>query len=111
MGVQVKVKVCADCFSFYTGRFDDSHLDPERAQEILKGFQLWDQYQFAPGEYSNADFLNATLCDICRKSLTKDRRQYNSENVVEERRSVPDGDRRTPLSRGSRVLLASLPAA
>lgn len=111
MGVQVKVKVCADCFSFHSGQSDDLELDPRRAQEILEGFQLWDQYDFAPGEYSIADFLRATVCDICRKSLTKDRRQYSNENVVEERRSVPDGDRRTPLSRGSRVLLASLPAA
>jgi len=111
MGVLVKVKVCADCFSFHAGELDDSQLDPERTQEIFEGFHLWDEYQFAPGECSYTDFLNATVCDICRKSLTKDRRQINSENFLPERRVVPDGDRRTPFSRGSRVLLASLRAA
>ena len=111
MGVLVKVKVCADCFSYHAGELNDSQLDPERAQEILQGFHLWDEYQFDPGECSNMDFLNATVCDICRKSLTRDRRQIKDENFLPERRAVPDGDRRTPLSRGSRVLLASLRAA
>jgi hypothetical protein len=107
----IVVKVCADCLSFYIGECDDSQLDLERTREIFESFRLWEEYQFTPRECSYVDFLNDSLCSICRKSLTKDRRRHNDENIVRERRVVSDGDRRTPFGRGSRVLLASLRAA
>jgi hypothetical protein len=111
MSVVVKVKVCADCFHATTSERDSSQLVSQITQEISDGFRLWEDYQFAPTECSYVDFLNDTLCGICRRSLTKDRRQVLDENIALERRELPDADRRTPFGRGSRVLLASLRAA
>lgn len=111
MSVMVKVRVCADCFGFNSRQGSSPNLGPERTREIAEGFGQWDEYHFTPSDCSYVDFLNATSCDICRKSLTNDRRQHNDEVVINDRRQVPDGDRRTPFNRGSRVLWASLRVA
>jgi hypothetical protein len=42
-----------------------------------------------------------------RRTRLEDRRCRDENNVAHDRRAVPDGDRRTPFSRGARVLLAA----
>jgi hypothetical protein len=111
MSAVIKLKVCADCFHVTTAEWDDPQRESLRTPESSEGFRRWEDYQFTPGECSYSDFLNQALCGICRRSLTKDRRQLKDENIARQRRVLPDCDRRTPFSRGSRVLLASLRAA
>jgi hypothetical protein len=111
VSVVIKVKVCADCFHFTTGERNDSLRESQRTREIAEGFRLWQEYQFTPCACSYVDFLNDTLCGICRRSLRTDRRQLSVENVARERRVLPNGEGRTAFDRGSRVLLASVRAA
>jgi hypothetical protein len=42
--------------------------------------------------------------------ILEDRRHRDEGDVARDRRALPDGDRRTPFNRGSRVLLAALRA-
>ncbi len=111
MSVVVKVKVCADCFAVTTDQPDASIVASQLAPEASYGFGLWGDYQFSPAHCSSWDFAYDTTCGICHSSLTKDRRRATGEVVAHERRVSSVADRRTPLSRGSRVVLASLRAA
>lgn len=111
MSVVVKVKVCADCFHATTGQRDSSELGSLPTQERSDGLRLWEDYKFTPGKSSYVEFLNDTSCGICRRSLTKDRRRVQNENIVRERRVSQVIDRRSAFGRGSRVVLATLRAA
>lgn len=111
MSVVVKVKVCADCFTLTTGQVDTSNVASQLVPETSYGFGLWGDYEFAPAQCSSWDFANDTTCGICHRSLTKDRRRSTGEAMAHERRVSSVADRRTPHSRGCRVLLASLRAA
>jgi hypothetical protein len=111
MGVIVKIKVCAECFQVTAAEPDGSAPVSPPAPEISDGLRLWEDYEFTPCDCSYVDFLNDTSCCICRRSLTKDRRQMSTEPVAVERRVWPGVDRRTPFGRGSRVLLATVRAA
>ena len=46
--------------------------------------------------------------DADPRTQLEDRRRRDENSVAQDRRSQPDGDRRTPFNRGSRVLLATL---
>jgi hypothetical protein len=111
----IKLKVCAECFSVNSGERVSSHIGSVATREIFEGFDHWREYQLlpltSPLERAYIDFLNDTSCGICRRSLTGDRRQRNDGNPEQERRVLPDGDRRTAFSRGSRVLIATCRAA
>jgi len=109
--MQIKVLACADCFSINTSGVVGTQLEFARIREISEGFRHWRRYDFSPRECSYVDFLNESVCGICHRSLTSDRRQRDDGNPVRERRVLPNGDRRTPFSRGCRVLMASLRAA
>jgi len=111
MSIIVKIKVCAECFQVTTSKSSGPRLVAQVVPEISEGLRLWEDYEFVPGESSYVDFLNDTSCCICRRSLTKDRRQQSDVPVEIERRVFPGADRRTPFGRGSRVLLASSRAA
>ncbi len=111
MGVTVKVKACADCFSFQSGRQGENQLDSARSREVSSAFENWGAFTFVPGQCTASDFLDSTTCGICGGSLTKDRRQHNDQTFTNDRRLAPNLDRRSPFNRGSRVLLASVSAA
>lgn len=111
MGVTVKVKVCADCFSFQGGRSEESRLSAARVLEITNAFNNWVAYRFVPGHCTLSDFVDTTTCGICGGSLTNDRRQHNDQSFTNDRRLASSLDRRSPINRGSRVLLASVSAA
>lgn len=108
MTVVVKVKACAECLRATISEQDGSHPVSPTNPGTSEGLQLWKDYEFTPMECSFVDFLNETKCGICQGSLTNDRRQGHDDEVLEERRVSMIADRRTPLGRGSRILMASL---
>ena len=111
MGVTVKVRVCADCFGFHIGQYDETILGNARMREITTAFANWGAYHFVPRQCTSSDFLDITTCGICGASLTNDRRHHDDQTFANDRRSAPNLDRRSPFNRGSRVLLASVSAA
>ena len=111
MSVTVKVKVCSDCVEFNSCRYDESQLTSEKMRDVALAFGMWKDYQFDLAECAPADFLDATACGICGGSLTGDRRRHNDQSFGDDRRLAPSLDRRSPLNRASRVLIASLSAS
>lgn len=110
MSVVVKVNVCADCL--LTLDLEREGAGPAwNAHGKSERFQLWRDYDLTPGECSYVDFLDVTMCGVCRGSLTRDRRRSDDGNFPYERRVSMIADRRSPFNRGSRFLLASLRVA